>query len=242
MRYLFLRIVITAINLLAVGISVAAELRAMSLAGAIVIYCLALAATSVLTIQRCHDFNLPGWFSILAIIPLLGLVFVVIPGTAGSNRFGDRTPPNSPALIVFGIALPLFAVAGLLFAAYRAPGAGPVDAAIENEVVDRYDTGWQFIVDEMREYKLETAKGHGNATLPTTADVWIDALNAAIVEPNGDAVGFVRAGDELSEEGTIGVSVSGTLSAGDLTVTLHRPGFTYLPATSDEVRLSERDI
>ena len=237
MRYLFLRIVITALTLLAVGISVAAELPAMSLAGAIVIYCLALAATSVLTIQRCHDFNLPGWFSILAIIPLLGLVFVVIPGTAGSNRFGDRTPPNSPALIVFGIALPLFAVAGLLFAAYRAPRAVQVDAAI-----DRYDTAWQFIVDEMREYKLETAKGHGNATLPTKADVWIDALNAAIVEPNGDAVGFVRAGDELSEEGTIGVSVSGTLSAGDLTVTLHRPGFTYLPATSDEVRLSERDI
>ena len=237
MRYLFLRIVITALTLLAVGISVAAELPAMSLAGAIVIYCLALAATSVLTIQRCHDFNLPGWFSILAIIPLLGLVFVVIPGTAGSNRFGDRTPPNSPALIVFGIALPLLAVAGLLFAAYRAPRAVQVDAAI-----DRYDTAWQFIVDEMREYKLETAKGHGTATLPTTADVWIDALNAAIVEPNGDAVGFVRAGDELSEEGTIGVSVSGTLSAGDLTVTLHRPGFTYLPATSDEVRLSERDI
>ena len=237
MRYLFLRIVITALTLLAVGISVAAELPAMSLAGAIVIYCLALAATSVLTIQRCHDFNLPGWFSILAIIPLLGLVFVVIPGTAGSNRFGDRTPPNSPALIVFGIALPLLAVAGLLFAAYRAPRAVQVDAAI-----DRYDTAWQFIVDEMREYKLETAKGHGNATLPTTADVWIDALNAAIVEPNGDAVGFVRAGDELSEEGTIGVSVSGTLSAGDLTVTLHRPEFAYLPAAREEVRLSERDI
>ena len=75
-----------------------------------------------LAIQRCHDFNAIGWWSLIMLIPLVSLVFYFIPGTKGSNRFGYQPPPNSKAekigffliigLLVLGLAVllvPLFA-------------------------------------------------------------------------------------------------------------------------------------
>jgi len=63
----------------------------------------------MLSVQRCHDFNTTGWLSILALIPLVNLIFWFIPGTDGPNRFGAPTPPNSiPVLIVVWIFPVLF--------------------------------------------------------------------------------------------------------------------------------------
>src|SRR5262245_53621601 len=47
----------------------------------------------MLTIQRCHDFNTTGWLSIIGLIPVANLIFLIIPGTDGPNRFGAKTPP-----------------------------------------------------------------------------------------------------------------------------------------------------
>ena len=46
-------------------------------------------------VRRFHDQNLTGWLYLLALIPYAGglilLVFMLLPGTAGSNRFGPPT-------------------------------------------------------------------------------------------------------------------------------------------------------
>jgi uncharacterized membrane protein YhaH (DUF805 family) len=70
----------------------------------------------MLTIQRCHDFNASGWLSVLAIVPLVGLIFWFIPGTDGANRFGAKTPPNSTANVVLASILPLIFVVGIVAA------------------------------------------------------------------------------------------------------------------------------
>jgi uncharacterized membrane protein YhaH (DUF805 family) len=68
--------------------------------GMIVAYIALLVIQFMLTIQRCHDFNASGWLSILVLVPLVGLMFWFIPGTDGPNRWGDKTKPNSTALVV----------------------------------------------------------------------------------------------------------------------------------------------
>lgn len=44
------------------------------------------------SIRRFHDINLSGWWYLVVLIPILGLVaflvFTLIPGTRGENRFG----------------------------------------------------------------------------------------------------------------------------------------------------------
>jgi uncharacterized membrane protein YhaH (DUF805 family)/Tfp pilus assembly protein PilE len=71
-------------------------------AGAVLIlmWVAVIAAGVMLTIQRCHDFNVSGWLALLYFIPLANLVFWFIPGTDGPNRFGNPTPPNSTGAIV----------------------------------------------------------------------------------------------------------------------------------------------
>ena len=39
----------------------------------------------MLTIQRCHDFDTTGWLALLAVIPLVNLIFWFIPGSDGDN-------------------------------------------------------------------------------------------------------------------------------------------------------------
>lgn len=78
----------------------------------------------MLTIQRCHDFNTSGWLSLLALIPLVVLVFWFIPGTKGVNRFGGQTPPNSVLVTVaavMGFAVPVVVgiVAAIAIPAYQ---------------------------------------------------------------------------------------------------------------------------
>ena len=48
-----------------------------------------------LTIQRCHDFNKPGWMAIFALIPLVNIIYALIPGTNGLNKYGEPPAPES---------------------------------------------------------------------------------------------------------------------------------------------------
>src|SRR5688572_11587543 len=54
----------------------------------------------MLTIQRCHDFNVTGWLSLLMVVPVANLIFLFIPGTDGPNRFGGPTPANSAGVLI----------------------------------------------------------------------------------------------------------------------------------------------
>ncbi|MFN3399780.1 MAG: DUF805 domain-containing protein [Ferrovibrio sp.] len=52
--------------------------------------------------HRCRDINVSGWFGLLSVVPLLGLVFALIisfiPGTLGPNRYGPDPLGPEPDL------------------------------------------------------------------------------------------------------------------------------------------------
>ena len=70
----------------------------------------------MLTIQRCHDFDVTGWLALLSLIPYAFLIFCIIPGTKGRNRFGPPTPPNSTLALVLVWILSAIAVVGIVAA------------------------------------------------------------------------------------------------------------------------------
>lgn len=80
----------------------------------------ALAVSFFLTIQRLHDFNASGWWSVLIIVPLanlvLYLILLIMPGTQGPNRFGNPPPPNTLGVILLALILPLIFVVGIIAA------------------------------------------------------------------------------------------------------------------------------
>jgi uncharacterized membrane protein YhaH (DUF805 family) len=70
----------------------------------------------MLTIQRCHDFNMSGWLSLLMLVPLVNLMFLFIPGTDGPNRFGPPTPPNGVGVLILAWLVPVLFFAGIIAA------------------------------------------------------------------------------------------------------------------------------
>ena len=70
----------------------------------------------MLTIQRSHDFNMSGWFALLGLVPLANLAFWFIPGTDGANRYGAKTPPNGPGVLVGVWIVPLLVLGGIVAA------------------------------------------------------------------------------------------------------------------------------
>ncbi len=87
----------------------AAVLMALGVVGLLIVQIL-------LTIQRCHDFDVSGWLSLLAVVPIAALIFWIVPGTRGPNRFGPPTPPNSAGAIAVALILPAIFVIGILAA------------------------------------------------------------------------------------------------------------------------------
>jgi uncharacterized membrane protein YhaH (DUF805 family) len=80
-------------------------------------YAAVLLAYILLTIQRCHDFDVSGWLSIVFIlVPLAVLLLWIIPGTKGPNRYGPPSEPNSTLAVVGALVLPFVFVAGILAA------------------------------------------------------------------------------------------------------------------------------
>jgi uncharacterized membrane protein YhaH (DUF805 family) len=61
----------------------------------------------MVTIQRCHDFNVSGWLSLVLFIPLAGLIFWFIPGTKGANAYGDPPKPNHAGVFIAGLIMPI---------------------------------------------------------------------------------------------------------------------------------------
>lgn len=71
-------------------------------------------------IQRLHDFEAPGWWSLLALVPVANLILALVllfkPGTDGRNKYGGRTPPNGAGVIVLACLLPAVFVLGVVAA------------------------------------------------------------------------------------------------------------------------------
>ncbi|HIP81770.1 MAG TPA: DUF805 domain-containing protein [Leucothrix mucor] len=72
-----------------------------------------------LTIQRCHDINVSGWFSLLIVIPLAFLLFWLIPGSRGLNKYGDAAKPASTLLKMGATLLIAALVATLTYMAFQ---------------------------------------------------------------------------------------------------------------------------
>ena len=70
----------------------------------------------MLTIQRCHDFNTSGWLSLVLFVPLVNLMFWVVPGSEGRNRYGAPTPPNGAGTLIVAWLLPAMVVIGIVAA------------------------------------------------------------------------------------------------------------------------------
>jgi len=70
----------------------------------------------VLLVQRSHDMNLSGWWSLAALIPLVGLLWVFVPGSRGDNRWGAPPPPNGLAVKIVGLFFPVLGLLGIVAA------------------------------------------------------------------------------------------------------------------------------
>jgi hypothetical protein len=82
----------------------------------VVLFVLYLVGAVVLLIQRSHDMDISGWWTIAAFIPLVGLLWVFKGGTRGANRWGAPPPPNGLAVRIFGLLLPAVVVVGIVAA------------------------------------------------------------------------------------------------------------------------------
>lgn len=109
--------------LLAASGVVAAMGSAGALLGGLLMFAVTIAAiviSIVLAVQRLHDFDASGWWSLATIVPLLNflltIALVFVPGTKGENRFGRQTPPNSTRLTILAVFFPLIFVAGIIAA------------------------------------------------------------------------------------------------------------------------------
>lgn len=83
---------------------------------AIAVYIAIFVISIFLTIQRAHDFNTTGWISLVLFIPIVSLIFYIIPGTKGPNKYGPQPPPNSTAIKVTAFILLAIVVIGIIAA------------------------------------------------------------------------------------------------------------------------------
>jgi uncharacterized membrane protein YhaH (DUF805 family) len=74
----------------------------------------------LLAIQRLHDFDASGWWSVAMVVPLVNMILTIallfVPGTSGANRYGPQTPPNTTRLTILAALFPLIFVAGIVAA------------------------------------------------------------------------------------------------------------------------------
>jgi len=86
----------------------------------ILAYILVLIPIFIFGIRRFHDFNASGWWIVTTIIPFVGiipgLIMTFMPGTAGSNRFGNPPTPPSKLMSVLIIGLFLIFIIGIIAA------------------------------------------------------------------------------------------------------------------------------
>jgi uncharacterized membrane protein YhaH (DUF805 family) len=85
----------------------------LGLAVLVLAYVATFVVSIMLTIQRSHDFNMTGWFSLLVFVPFANLLFWFVPGTDGPNRFGAKTQPNSTGVMVALWIVPVVFVLGI---------------------------------------------------------------------------------------------------------------------------------
>jgi|SRR5688572_21378266 len=82
----------------------------------IVAYIVAVVFCVISTIKRSHDMDWSGWTALLTIIPLVGLIWLFKPGSERTNSYGAPPPPNTTAVKILGLLLPIIALIGIVAA------------------------------------------------------------------------------------------------------------------------------
>lgn len=115
------------------------EMGAFAIIAFVLTYLAYMICLWILNIQRCHDLNKSGWFSLLLLVPVanmfVALYMLFAPGTAGKNSYGNRPPPNSKSLIALAVVVPLLLFVGGIVAAIAIPAyqdytARAIDGAV----------------------------------------------------------------------------------------------------------------
>lgn len=70
---------------------------------------------AILLVKRSHDMNWSGWTSLWTVIPLVVLLWYVLPGSPEENRYGAPAPPNNLMTVIGGLLVPLLMVLGFFF-------------------------------------------------------------------------------------------------------------------------------
>ncbi len=74
----------------------------------------------IVLIQRLHDLNHSGWWSLLMLVPFVNIVFafyvLLAPGTKGRNNYGPPPPPNQLWHWIVGLTLPAIFFLGIIAA------------------------------------------------------------------------------------------------------------------------------
>ena len=83
---------------------------------AVALYMAALVFSVITAIQRSHDMDWSGWTVLLTLIPLVGLIWVFKPGSAGANSYGAPPPPNTTGVKILALLLPAIVIIGILAA------------------------------------------------------------------------------------------------------------------------------
>jgi uncharacterized membrane protein YhaH (DUF805 family) len=110
--YLFIAV----LGAIAGGITAAAHSSSIDQFLIWAIYLVSFGLMLMVLIQRSHDMDYSGWTALLALIPIVGLLWVFKSGTTGTNRFGAPPVPNSLGVKIAGLLLPIVAVIGILAA------------------------------------------------------------------------------------------------------------------------------
>jgi uncharacterized membrane protein YhaH (DUF805 family) len=88
----------------------------LAVAATIVVLVPYLIFVAMKTIQRSHDMDWSGWTSLLAFIPLIGLIWIFKGGTADSNSYGEPPPPNNRSVTIIVTGLVAVVLIGILAA------------------------------------------------------------------------------------------------------------------------------
>ena len=121
-RYLAYSFLGYLISMIIMAIAVAAGSGNSDISSVIVIigYIVMLVFMVALGIRRLHDFGAPGWVIVILFVPVvnmvLGLMLLILPGSDGANRYGNKTPPNTVILTIFGCILPIVFIVGIIAA------------------------------------------------------------------------------------------------------------------------------
>jgi len=129
LRYLAYGMFITGLTLIIVGMLSAIMVpmfagsgmsESMAIGAVIILYLPLIIISVILAKRRLNDLNKSGWWQLIAIIPLVGIIFTIYmvfwPGTKGSNNYGLEPIKNTKGVILAGSLLPVIAFIGILAA------------------------------------------------------------------------------------------------------------------------------